>query len=504
VAGSGRSFDGAGLYYLNDKREHQRERSTGTRDAFNAVGDYALHDKDNRQTSHRVGFTAMLNMAADTPAQAIAQMSASYERYKEREGNKRGRKLTKPVYVYSLSWAPDETPSRHEMMSAAKSSLKALRLDGLQTLIVQHTDEPHPHIHIIVNRIELDGSRARNIPFDQLRFSRWAEQYERDHGGILCEQRVENNRLRSQGTFVKDTVSLSRAEYEARELDKLVAEKNFRRDFDLHLYAPNLEKDRLDLFHRHYVESLHLEEKAKARVAQDRAAAKAKFAPEWRKLYQRQAIQRRILQAANRGGIFERACFVFANRDFLAQGGRMGVLDITRFAFSSKALTKRVERVHQLERKSHGNWAARMAEAAVHIVWREYRQDHAILRARHQQENANLTYTQAIKRQHANAERQRRAEAGREHLPSPPQPAASEPSRPRPPPAQPAPPRPDLHKGHAVDPPDVGSFLKDPPSTRERFNRVADGIETPDEAIRREMEEYARRKRRDRDRDLGR
>ncbi len=86
-------------------------------------------------------------------------------------------------------------------MGAARSSITALRLEGLQTLIVQHhrrappaypcDREPH--------RAE-DGSRARNIAFDQLRFSRWAEQYERDHGGIRCEQRVRNNEFRRRAS----------------------------------------------------------------------------------------------------------------------------------------------------------------------------------------------------------------------------------------------------------------------------------------------------------------
>jgi hypothetical protein len=112
------------------------------------------------------------------------------------------------------------------------------------------------------------------------------------------------------------------------------------------------------------------------------------------------------------------------------------------------------------------------------------------MRARHQQENDNFTYTQAIKRQHAEAERQRRTVAAREHLPSTPQPAP--------------PPRPDLHRGDSVDPPEVRSFLKDGPNASDRFNRAADGAETPDDSIQWEMDEQARRRRRDRDRDFGR
>lgn len=472
VAGSGQSFEGAGQYYLHDKLESQRRLSTDAKHDFNRVGEYALHDKANRQTAYRVGFTAMLNMQADTPEQAIGQMTASYERYRDKEANKRGRKLTKPVYVYSLSWAPGETPNKADMLSAAHSSLKALRLEGLQTLIVQHTDEPHPHIHVIVNRIELDGSRARNIAFDQLRFSRWAEQYERDHGGIRCEQRVENNALRRQGIMAKDTVSLTRAEYTARERAQRNVQEQWRKQ-QTEFLKQDQSFQRTGLWQKQSQERAALEAGTQARVRQDTAAAKAKFRPEWRVLYQQQDLQNRMVAQANRGGIFERACFVFANREFLAKAGQLRIRDIARLCLSSKALTQRVRRVHEGERKALATWERKLSDGVVHIAWREHAQDFQIMRARQQLERDQLRYVQQYEQQY--------------HLPQ----AAPAPQMgPEAPPL----PAPELRPGDSIAPQEISKLIQDPPTLRNAFGAAASNAKSdPADDVIRRMEEFKRR-----------
>lgn len=47
---------------------------------------------------------------------------------------------------------------------------------------------------------------------------------------IRCEQRVENNARRSHGFMVKDTMSLSQSEYEARERAQRDAEQEWRKE----------------------------------------------------------------------------------------------------------------------------------------------------------------------------------------------------------------------------------------------------------------------------------
>lgn len=474
VARSGQSFEGAGLYYLHDKAKND----------FADVGGYVMHDKENRQTAHRVGFTAMLNMQADTPAQAIDQMTASYERYREKEANKRGRKLTKPVYVYSLSWAPDQSPTQDEMMSAAHSSLKALRLEGLQTLIVQHTDEPHPHIHVIVNRIELDGSRARNVAFDQLRFSRWAEQYERDHGGIRCEQRVENNARRRAGEMVRDTVSLSRSEYEAREQVQRAEQEQRRKQQDAFLKETQAAQQS-GLAQQQSQERAALEAKTEARVIQDRAEAKAKFKPQWRALYQNQDRQTRIVTQVNRSGIFERACFVFSNREFLAKSGPLRALDVVKLCLSPKALTQRVRRVQEIERKELGQWERKLSDGAVRITRQFHLADLQIMRARHKQERANLDCVQKYEADHA-PQRQPQPEPMREaRVP------------------EPASPAPTLQPGKELAPQEVQSLVSDAPDLRKEFTQKANAshMRESTEAFKARLAEF---KRRHPNRDFGR
>src|SRR5713101_7311188 len=63
------------------------------------------------------------------------------------------RKLTKPVFAYSIAWHPGERPTKAEQLETARSSLEAQGLEEHQALILCHTDEPQAHVHVIVNRV---------------------------------------------------------------------------------------------------------------------------------------------------------------------------------------------------------------------------------------------------------------------------------------------------------------------------------------------------------------
>ncbi|OPH82436.1 relaxase/mobilization nuclease domain-containing protein [Nitrobacter vulgaris] len=197
VAGKGRSFVGAGLYYLHDKKA---------------------------ETSERVAFAHTVNLPtldADKAIRLMAYTAMHQTEIKARAGGStRGRKLTDPVYCYSLSWAPGEEPSQDEMIGAAKETLKALGLEGHEALLVGHDDEPHPHIHIIVNRVNPETGIAAPLKMDHLKLSAWAEEFERRQGQIRCEQRVLNNELRRQGEFVKDRSSQKAAEFQRWRMER--------------------------------------------------------------------------------------------------------------------------------------------------------------------------------------------------------------------------------------------------------------------------------------------
>src|SRR3954465_10317618 len=136
ITAGGRSFKGAALYYLHDKR----------RDG-----------EAERFTTDRVAWVETVNLPTGDPERAwriMAHTALAQTELKAAAGTKAtGRKLAKPVFAYSIAWHPGETPAKTEMMEAARASLEEQGLDQPQAIILCHTDEPQAHVHIIVNRV---------------------------------------------------------------------------------------------------------------------------------------------------------------------------------------------------------------------------------------------------------------------------------------------------------------------------------------------------------------
>lgn len=186
----GSSFKGAAAYYLHDKP---------------APGQGA--GREERPTSsNRVAWTETVNLTTADPDRAwrmMATTAMAQAELKAAAGVKAtGRKLTSPVFAYSLAWHPDERPDRTEQMDAARSSLKALGLEEHQAVIVAHNDEPHAHVHVIVNRVHPADGKAATLSNSQRAIQKWALAYERQQGKILCPKREENAKKREQGQQV--------------------------------------------------------------------------------------------------------------------------------------------------------------------------------------------------------------------------------------------------------------------------------------------------------------
>lgn len=280
VAGKGASFKGAGLYYLHDK---------------------------NAQTKERVAFTHTQNLPTDDPELAIrlmAHTAINQAKIKAANDNtvKTGRKLQKPVYAYSLSWSPDEAPTPAEMIAAAHETLDVLGLAGHEVLMVSHNDEPHPHIHVIVNRVHPETGLAAKLSNDHLKLSRWAEAYEKSHGKIRCEQRVENNEKRRRGQFVKDRQSTRKAQF--HEDRKMQLRQAFERQ--------QLEQKSLSAYHTGQRQFLYDEKEAHIRAAREEVRAGGR--PKWAALYKRQRTEKQDLKQMQRKA-WTRLVYWLKNRD---------------------------------------------------------------------------------------------------------------------------------------------------------------------------------------------
>ena len=181
IAKKGHSFKGAFAYYLHDKRQD---------------GEQA------RSTSERVAWTEVRNLAVEDPRIAQRIMIATAQRADELKAaagvKASGRKSTQHVYAFALSWHPHEAGGldRAEMVRAADGALAALKADHLQAVIVCHADTRHPHVHVIVNRVDPATGRMHGFSQDRETLSTWAAQYERARGVIVTPARQEKDQER--------------------------------------------------------------------------------------------------------------------------------------------------------------------------------------------------------------------------------------------------------------------------------------------------------------------
>lgn len=171
--------------------------------SFKGAFQYYLHDK-GADTAERVGWTETRNLMTDDPQAArnimIATALQSDELKKAAGIKAAGRKSTQSVYAYALAWHPDEAGQidKAEMLAAADASLKELKADHLQAVIVCHTDQKHPHIHVIINRVDPADGRMHPFKNDRLQLSDWANRYERERGNIVTPARDEKRKKREQ------------------------------------------------------------------------------------------------------------------------------------------------------------------------------------------------------------------------------------------------------------------------------------------------------------------
>ncbi|MBK1883779.1 relaxase/mobilization nuclease domain-containing protein [Luteolibacter pohnpeiensis] len=170
-------------------------------ESFRRAWAYFCHDK-GAPSSDRVEWIEYRNLMTDSPSTAWKMMEYTYRsrnHLKTVAGRgKGGRNVTKPCISYSLSWHPDETPDRNEMLSAAVATLEALEIQDHQAMIICHNDEPHPHVHIVVNRIHPLTGLAATMANSKRKLSAFALDYEQHHGVILCQERVQITNLRKK------------------------------------------------------------------------------------------------------------------------------------------------------------------------------------------------------------------------------------------------------------------------------------------------------------------
>ncbi len=118
---------------------------------------------------------------------------------KERAGvSARGRKLRNPYTHFTAAWPPGQAPTRDEQLELADRALSALGLEDHLAVVVAHNDTDHAHWHLVVCKVHPDTGKAASLGRSGLRLSKVAEQWEREHGGIVIDNRVRRRETRER------------------------------------------------------------------------------------------------------------------------------------------------------------------------------------------------------------------------------------------------------------------------------------------------------------------
>jgi hypothetical protein len=137
------------------------------------------------------------------------------------------KQCVKDCVHLSLAWPRGETPSRADMEQAAREALDALGMKNAKALFVAHNDEDYSHVHIVASKINPDTDRAYDLAASYRKLSRWAEDYEREHGGIELKGRADMNELRDaiasrDAGAVLDAMTKQRSTFTAAQIERAV------------------------------------------------------------------------------------------------------------------------------------------------------------------------------------------------------------------------------------------------------------------------------------------
>lgn len=329
--------------------------------SFKGACGYILHDAQ-KTSRDRVLWSETQNLISQAEDAWFEMFATARDqaRLKEQSGQSaRGRKNTKPVLHYTLSWAVGENPTPEHMRETALSSLKALGLDKHQAVMAAHSDKEHQHVHIVVNTIHPETGMTAPLKYTKEQLSRWAEAYERQHG-IHCEERISNNEQRKEVAAAREadaSRSFVPVKHEqtrrAEWLDKktlLDRMKELRADIRPLMPQPNAEI-RKEMIRQHRAEREGLYQNTVAAVEQARASVASRYRPQWRDLYREHKAEAGHLQRAATHP-FERAVFVYSQRARLGNGKPLNFRQMFQLIMKPDWLLQRVEAVQARERRA--------------------------------------------------------------------------------------------------------------------------------------------------------
>ena len=107
--------------------------------------------------------------------------------------------IAKPVAHISLDFSAQDKAklTDEKMIEIATEYIKRMGYENTQLLMVRHCDREHPHVHLILNRIDFDGKRISDQN-ERIRSTKICRELTLKHDLYLssCKENVKRHRLR--------------------------------------------------------------------------------------------------------------------------------------------------------------------------------------------------------------------------------------------------------------------------------------------------------------------
>lgn len=253
--------------------------------SFKGLGQYLVHDEK------RVAWSQTRNLAHDDMPSAIHEMFQTYEDaplLKEQAGIRGGQPLEKSVKHISLSWSPDQEPTKEQMIEAADGFLKHMNWDQHQAVYVAHDDKEHSHVHIMLNAVHPETGLKLDDSHEWRRAEKWGLEYERENGEVLCKQRLLDPEDREPAPTRETWLTLKEAEGEHAEQTRRTYEPTYMKKEDNRKVIEGEEWSILKMHQRETREAFFAEGKLafRERLSEVAREVRDEFRPEWRQFFE--------------------------------------------------------------------------------------------------------------------------------------------------------------------------------------------------------------------------
>jgi hypothetical protein len=154
---------------------------------FNTLARYLVRGKPGTVPDpKRVSWIATQNLPTDDPELAATYMAATAAA---------SQRVRRAAYHLMVAWHANEHPTLDKMREIAFETLTLAGLAEHEALIMGHGDKPHPHLHILLNRVHPATGKAWSTGHDYKLFDAIMRQLSDAHGFRYVPAHTFNDEL---------------------------------------------------------------------------------------------------------------------------------------------------------------------------------------------------------------------------------------------------------------------------------------------------------------------